>query len=98
MIKHIILWKICKDGTEEDKQRVAETMARSYEEMKKTVPELRQDARVARGLPGDYDLCVDALFEDMAALQRFNENPQHLKVRAYINEYAYDKVIFDYEV
>ncbi|MCI8638313.1 MAG: Dabb family protein [Coprococcus sp.] len=99
MIKHIVLWKINKDGTPEDRQKTLEEFHAKMEYLKTIIPEIKE-ARVALSYNGGdaFHLCIDSVFESDEALQAYINHPEHLKVRAWLNTVAYDKTAFDYEM
>ena len=97
MVKHIVLWKICENGTKEDKEKVAAQMSDNYEMLKKIFPEMLPETRIGLTYVGDYDLVLDAVFVSDEAMNRFMAIPEHMKVREYINKYAYGKLSLDYE-
>ncbi len=94
MIKHIVLWKI-NPGL--DKQAVLEEFARRTEYLKTIIPEIKE-ARVALSYAGDFELCIDSVFENDQELQVYINNPEHLKTRAWLNSVTCDKTSFDYVI
>lgn len=99
MIKHIVLWKINKDGTYEDRQKTLEEFHTKVEYLKTIIPEIKE-ARVALSYNGGdaFHLCIDSIFESDETLQTYINHPEHLKVRAWLDTVAYDKTVFDYEI
>lgn len=99
MIKHIVLWKINKDGTQEDRQKTLEEFHDKVEYLKTIIPEIKE-ARVALSYNGGdaFHLCIDSIFENDEELQTYINHPEHLKVREWLNSVAYDKTSFDYVI
>lgn len=98
MIKHIVLWKINKGGSVKERERTLKEFRDKTEYLKTIIPEI-VEARVALSYNGGdaFHLCIDSVFESDEALQRYINNPEHLKVRDWLNEVSYDKTVFDYE-
>ena len=98
MIKHIVLWKINKDGSQEDREQTLGLFREKTEYLKTIIPEIKE-ARVALSYNGGdaFHLCIDSIFESDEALQTYINHPEHLKVRAWLNTVSYDKTVFDYE-
>lgn len=97
MVKHIVFWKINKGGTAEDRQKTLEQFRERTEYLKTIIPEIKE-ARVALNYnEGDvFHLCIDSVFDNDEALQTYINNPEHLKVREWLNSVSYDKAVFDY--
>ena len=97
MIKHIVLWKICKGGTPEDRKQVLQHFIGAIEQLKTVIPEI-QEARVALNCnTGDaFHICIDSVFAGEKELERYTNHPEHLKLRDYLNSVSYDKTAFDY--
>ena len=94
MIKHIVLWKI---NPELDKQAVLEEFAKRTEYLKSIIPEIKF-ARVALSYAGEFELCIDSVFENDEELQVYINNPEHLKTRAWLNSVTCAKTSFDYVI
>ncbi len=98
MVKHIVLWKICEGGTQEDREAVLKEFEKKIEYLKTIIPELKPETRVALSYVGDYHLCIDGYFDDEEAVMRYINHPEHLKVRAWLDTLQYGKTTFRYEV
>ena len=97
MIKHIVMWKIVKDGTREEKLAQCEVFRQKTAYLQTIIPEIRE-AHVGFNVnEGGFDICIDSVFDDLDALNTYINNPEHLKVRAFLNSIQYEKVVFDYE-
>lgn len=59
MIKHIVFWKILKEGTDEDRQKAISQFRQKTEYLKTIIPEI-QEATVGYNLnEGDvYHVCI----------------------------------------
>lgn len=97
MIKHIVFWKINKDGTVEDKLATVEAFRKKTEYLGTIIPEIKSATVGWNVNEGDvFHVCIDSVFEDLEALERYINHPEHLKVREFMNSVSYDKTVFDY--
>lgn len=97
MIKHLVYWKVCKNGTKEDRKKVCEEFRKKTEYLQTIIPEIKE-ARVGFNINDDgFHVCIDSVFNNVEELNKYINNPEHLKVREYMNSVSYDKTVFDYE-
>lgn len=97
MLKHIVLWKIHKDGTKEQKLESYQAFKEKTRYLQTVIPEIVK-AEVAYNLNEDgFDICIDSVFGSREDLERYIMHPEHLKVRAFLDEIQYEKTSFDYE-
>lgn len=81
MIKHIILWKIKEDKSEEEKIQIKEGVKSGLEGLKGIVPGLQNISVVTEGLPSsNADIMLDSEFESVEALKNYGIHPAHVKV------------------
>ena len=98
MLKHIVYWKVCKNGTEEDRKKVVEEFRKKTEYLQSIIPQIKE-ARVGYNVnAGDvFHVCIDSVFNNSEELDQYINHPEHLKVREYMNSVSYDKTVFDYK-
>lgn len=98
MIKHIVFWKINKDGTAADRLATVEAFRQKTAYLQTIIPQIRS-AQVGYNVnEGDvFHVCIDSVFDSLEDLDTYINHPEHLKVRAFMNESSYDKTVFDYE-
>ena len=98
MIKHIVFWKINKDGTSEERRATVEAFRQKTAYLQTVIPQI-QSAQVGWTVnEGDvFHVCIDSTFRSLEDLDAYINHPEHLKVRAFMNEVSYDKTVFDYE-
>jgi Stress responsive A/B Barrel Domain len=96
MIRHVVLMRWTEESTEEQKQRVADELAR----LPSLVPSLRA-FRVGSDLginPGNFDFAVAADFDDVDGYLSYRDHPEH---RAMISQFvlpvAAQRVAVQYE-
>lgn len=97
MIKHIVMWKINKDGTAEDRQQTVEAFRQKTAYLGTIIPEIVSATVGANVNEGDvFHVCIDSVFNNLEELERYIQHPEHLKVREFMNSVSYDKAVFDY--
>ena len=97
MLKHIVMWKLHKDGTDQQRKETIEAFRQKTEYLKSIIPEIIE-ARVGENIgEGDvFHVCIDSVFESVEALDTYIYHPEHLKVREFMTAASYDKAVFDY--
>lgn len=97
MIKHIVLWKINKNGSLEDRRNTIESFKKKTEFLKTMIPEIKEATVGSNMNSGDaFHVCIDSTFDSEEALNTYIDHPEHLKVREFMNEVSYEKTVFDY--
>lgn len=98
MLKHIVFWKIYKDGTEAERCETMDRFSEMMADLRRKMPEI-QEARVGYNiLPGNgFHICFDSVFLNREDLEAYINHPDHLKIRAFMDRCQYEKTIFDYE-
>lgn len=98
MIKHIVLWKINKDGTADDRKKTIGLFREKTERLKTIIPQIRH-AYVGENIETKdaFHVCIDSVFDSLEDLDVYINHPEHLKVREFMNSVAYEKTVFDYE-
>lgn len=99
MIRHIVFWKINPDYDQEKFRFVVENFDKKTKYLKTIIPEIIE-AKVGVNLfeNSDYDLCIDSTFSSIEDLNKYISHPEHLKVRAFLNEHTTLKTVFDYSL
>ena len=93
MITHMVFWKLQEEGKTENALRIKE----SLEALLGVVPGLLE-MRVGTNLNGgEYDLALCSRFADMAALHGYETHPEHLKVRAFVQQVRIARAAVDFE-
>ena len=82
MVKHIILWKLRDDLTEEEKERVKQDIKAGLEGLAGRIPGLLSivvnvDGRLESS---NADVILDSSFTDEAALKAYAVHPEHVAV------------------
>jgi len=93
MITHMVFWKLQEEGKTENALRIKE----SLEALVGVVPGLLE-MRVGTNLNGgEYDLALCSRFADMATLHSYETHPEHLKVRAFVQQVRVARAAVDFE-
>ena len=91
MIKHIVMWKF-----REGEEAKAEEFYAGLAALQGVIPELIS-SKVTKSIGGDYDAVLEAVVEDMDALDRYKNDPRHVKVSALCKSIRIARASVDYE-
>lgn len=89
MVKHVILWKLKEELTEEEKVAIKAGIKEGLEGLKGKIPGLLEITVYTEGLASsNADLMLDSSFESEEALKNYAVHPEHVlvangKVRPY---------------
>ena len=100
MIRHIVMWQLLPEAAGQSRERNACLVKDQLESLPALIPEILS-LKVGLNLPqvsGNHDLVLDATFADLAALQRYQEHPEHQRVGAFIGSVRASRAAVDYEV
>ncbi len=101
MVKHIILWTLNPELSEEEKRNVKKGIKEGLEGLVGVVPGLI-DAKViidGRLASSNADVMLDSTLESAEALQGYAQHPNHLAVgNGRVRPYTVSRVCLDYEI
>ncbi|MDD6482813.1 MAG: Dabb family protein [Lachnospiraceae bacterium] len=99
MIKHVILWQLKDELTEEEKGKVKAEIKSGLEGLAGKIPGLLEIKVQAEGLASsNADLMLDSSFEDEASLQGYAVHPLHVAVAdAKVRPYTKSRTCLDYK-
>ena len=101
MVKHIILWTLNPELSEEEKQSVKLGIKQGLEGLVGKVPGLI-DVKVhinGRLVSSSADLMLDCTLEDEEALKGYAKHPEHLAVaNTTVRPYTVQRACLDFEV
>ena len=81
MVKHIILWKLKEEYSEEKKQQIKAEIKEGLEGLAGQIPGLTDIHVITEGLPSsNADVMLDALLESEEALKGYAVHPAHVEV------------------
>ncbi len=92
MIRHIVFWKFLP-GMEEK----AEEFYTKLSALDGVIPEIRH-MEIRKAVGGDYDAALISDFEDLAALDRYKNDPRHKAVSALCKSIREKRASLDYEL
>lgn len=100
MIKHVILWQLKEEFSEEEKKRIKLEIKDGLEALVGVVPGLLEVKVNIEGLPSsNADLMLDSLLESEEALKEYAIHPAHVAVAdSKVRPYTRTRVCLDYMV
>ena len=100
MDRHVIVWKLKEEFSEEEKQRVKVEIKEGLESLKGKIPGLLSIRVYTQGLPSSTaDLMLDSEFESVEALKGYSEHPEHVAVaNGKVRPYVAVRSCLDFEV
>jgi hypothetical protein len=93
------MWKLKNHAEGHSRPENAARMAEMLESLPAKIPEIRNlqvGFDVVRG-EGSFDIVLLVDFEDVAALERYQRNPDHVKVAEFVSKVRDSKAAVDFE-
>jgi heme-degrading monooxygenase HmoA len=99
MIKHIVMWKLRDHAEGADKAGNAARMKARLDACADLVPGIVEfEVALARpDLEATYDVVLYSVFADRAALDAYQEHPQHVALKPFIGAVRLERQCMDYE-
>jgi heme-degrading monooxygenase HmoA len=99
MIKHIVMWKLKDHAEGADRAANAARMKALLDGCRDIVPGIVEfEVALARpGLEATYDVVLYSVFIDKAALDAYQDHPQHVAVKPFIGAVRLERQCMDYE-
>lgn len=100
MIKHIILWKLKEEYSDNEKDRIKSEIKDGLESLKGKISGLIDIKVNIKGLDSsNADLMLDSTFEDERSLKGYSINPAHVAVAdSKVRPHMAMRNCFDYEI
>ena len=101
MVKHIILWQLKDEFTEEQKVEIRAGIKEGLEGLIGKIPGLVEIKVNATGrlASSNADVMLDSTFESEEALKSYSKHPEHVKVAdGKVRPYTQVRMCLDYEV
>jgi len=100
MIKHLVVWKLHDFAEGKKKSENAFRMKEWIEDLKFKIPEIQFLEAGININPADdaLDIVLYSAFKDVAALERYQNHPEHIKFKEKIQNLRSEKRVVDYEV
>lgn len=101
MIRHIVMWKLKLPERPEEKMNAADLIIKRITGLKEKIPEIinisaymnHQDAP-----KNNFDIVLDATFENMESLEAYQVHPEHQNVAALIKDRVSERSAIDVEI
>ena len=99
MLKHIVMWKLKPEAEGADKAANLVRARALLDACAGLTPGMRMlEVAIAQpGLECTYDLVLYAEFDDAAALDAYQNHPQHLAVKPFIGAVRLERQCMDYQ-
>ena len=100
MVRHVILWKIKEEKTEEEKKEIKAGVKAGLEGLKGQIPGLTEIKVQTESLASsNADLMLDSTFENEEALKGYAVHPAHVEVAdTKVRPYTKSRSCLDFEV
>lgn len=100
MVKHIILWQLKDEYTDEQKDEIRKGIKEGLEGLKGKVPGLLEvHVQTERLASSNADVCLDCTLADEASLKGYAVHPAHVAVAdSKVRPYTKTRVCIDYEI
>lgn len=100
MVKHVILWQLKDELSEEEKKNIKAGIKEGLEGLKGQVPGLLEITVHTEGLASsNADVMLDSTLESEEALKGYATHPAHVSVAdTKVRPYTKTRVCLDYEV
>ena len=99
MVKHMILWQLKDEYTEEEKNRIEKGIKEGLEGLQGKIPGLVQIHVQMEKLPSsNADVMLESTFEDAQALKAYSTHPAHVAVAdSKVRPFTKARSCIDYE-
>ncbi len=100
MIKHIVMWQLKAHAEGADKAANAAKMKSLLEACANIVPGMGtfEVALAQEGMEATYDVVLYSEFESLAALDAYQNHPQHVALKPFVGAVREARQCMDYEV
>lgn len=100
MVKHVILWTLKEEYSDEQKKEIKKDIKAGLEGLKGRIPGLVDIQVNIDGLASsNADLMLDSTFEDEASLKGYAVHPEHVAVAdGKVRPYTAIRSCFDYTI
>ncbi len=100
MVKHIILWNLKDDFSDEEKVQIKENAKINLESLVGQIPGLiDMNIQTTYFESSNVDLMLDSTFENVDALKQYAIHPKHMEMAdKYVRPYTANRSCIDYEI
>lgn len=99
MVKHIIIWTLSDELSDEEKKNIKSGIKEGLEGLLGVIPGLTEIKVYTEGLPSsNADLMLYSVFENADALKNYSVHPAHVEVaNGKVRPYTKIRSCFDFE-
>lgn len=98
MIKHIIVWKLKEEFSEEEKKEIKETFKTRLEALVDKIEGVEKIEVIIDPLESsNMDLMLDSEFINEEALNAYQVFPEHVEISSYLKERVVSRNCMDYK-
>lgn len=100
MVRHVILWTLKPDFSDEQKKQIKMGIKNGLEGLKGKIDGLKEINVYTDGLPSSTaEVMLDSLFDNEDALKGYSVNPEHVFVaNTYVRPYTAVRTCLDFEI
>ena len=100
MVKHVILWTLKKEYTQEQLAEIKAGIKEGLEGLAGKIPGLAEIKVITEYLPSsNVDVMLDSTFENAEALKNYATHPEHVAVAdGKVRPYTASRSCMDYEI
>lgn len=99
MIKHIVLFKLKENLTEEDKIEITDKFRNAIEALPSVISSIRAiSVRPNLNPVENWDICLDSEFDTLEDVDAYSVNPAHVAAASILKNVKQERACVDYEV
>jgi quinol monooxygenase YgiN len=99
MLRHIVMWKLKEQAEGADRATNARRLKELLDACAGLPGVIKFEVALAQpGLEATYDVVLYSVFRDKAALDAYQNHPQHLAMKPFISAVRQERQCMDYEV
>ncbi len=85
MLKHIVFWEFLDSAEGASKEENMTKVRDMLYALTDKIPQIKS-MNISPSIGGEYDMCLETLFEDEEELLIYQEHPEHRKVSAFVSK------------
>lgn len=100
MVKHIVMWKLYECAEGKTKNENATRIVQWLRDLKLKIPEIKflEAGLNCNPAAEAFDVVLYSEFDNIAALETYQNHPDHIKFKQMIQNLRSEKKVVDYEV
>jgi len=99
MICHIVFWKFLDNAENHTKEENMDIVKERLSVLPSIIPQIKSFKIGKDTLHSEmsFDMALIGVYEDMEALERYKNHPEHKKISAFVKSVRLDRVAVDFE-